>query len=285
MTSSDDDRGHDDLEGGFGAFFDEPEDFRPPAKPPTFSEHRMRSGLSLKIRTVGSHPLYGHLVWNAGRVSAEYLEDRAREWIHGKDVLELGAGAGLPSLVCALSGARTVVVTDYPDPELVQNLQINADAVKDALLVARQNTSGSGGGNAADSPLRVAGYRWGNPPDEILSYLPDEDPSRRGFDVLILADVIYNHPQHASLLSSVKMTLKRSPEAVAFVVFTPYQPWLLDKIVAFFPMAEQQGFVVTKLFERVLDKLLFEDDPGDETLRRTVFGYELRWKEEELNSW
>jgi nicotinamide N-methyltransferase len=83
--------------------------------------------------------------------------------------------------------------------------------------------------------------------------------------VLILADVIYNHPQHHNLISSLQMALKRSQDAVAFVVFTPYQPWLLEKIIAFFPLAEASGFVVTKLFEKVLDKLLFEDDPGVST--------------------
>lgn len=42
-------------------------------------------------------------------------------------MLELGAGAGLPSLVCALNGASQVVVTDYPDAELIENLQYNID--------------------------------------------------------------------------------------------------------------------------------------------------------------
>ena len=50
----------------------------------------------------------GHLLWNAGRVVSEYLEDDAARLIEGKDVLELGAGAGLPSLICAGRGARTV---------------------------------------------------------------------------------------------------------------------------------------------------------------------------------
>lgn len=45
--------------------------------------------------------------------------------MRGKSVLELGAGSGLPSLVCALNGAVPVVVTDYPDPELVDNLRYN----------------------------------------------------------------------------------------------------------------------------------------------------------------
>lgn len=42
-------------------------------------------------------------------------------------MLELGAGAGLPSLVCALNGASQVVVTDYPDAELIENLRYNID--------------------------------------------------------------------------------------------------------------------------------------------------------------
>jgi nicotinamide N-methyltransferase len=47
--------------------------------------------------------------------------------VKGKTVLELGAGAGLPSLVCALNGASQVVVTDYPDAELIENLRYNID--------------------------------------------------------------------------------------------------------------------------------------------------------------
>jgi len=40
-------------------------------------------------------------------------------------VLELGAGGGLPSLVCARNGATQVVVTDYPDSDLIENLRYN----------------------------------------------------------------------------------------------------------------------------------------------------------------
>jgi EEF1A N-terminal glycine/lysine methyltransferase len=51
-------------------------------------------------------------------------------------VLELGAGSGLPSLVCAINGANTVVATDYPDAELVENLSYNIDHC-DALSESR----------------------------------------------------------------------------------------------------------------------------------------------------
>lgn len=47
--------------------------------------------------------------------------------VRGKTVFELGAGAGLPSLVCALNGAEQTVVTDYPDADLIENLQYNID--------------------------------------------------------------------------------------------------------------------------------------------------------------
>ena len=40
-------------------------------------------------------------------------------------MLELGAGSGLPSLVCAINDAEQVVVTDYPDTDLVENLRYN----------------------------------------------------------------------------------------------------------------------------------------------------------------
>jgi len=61
------------------------------------------------------------------------------------------------------------------------------------------------------------------------------------------------------------------------VFFTPYRPWLLEKDLAFFDLAKDSGFHVNKIFEKVMDKVLFEKDPGDELLRRTVYGYELKW--------
>ena len=45
--------------------------------------------------------------WNAARALARYLE-RTPALYRGLNVLELGAGAGLPGLVVAKSGARTV---------------------------------------------------------------------------------------------------------------------------------------------------------------------------------
>ena len=42
-------------------------------------------------------------------------------------MIELGAGTALPSFVAAIQRQppRLVVITDYPDPELIENIRIN----------------------------------------------------------------------------------------------------------------------------------------------------------------
>jgi nicotinamide N-methyltransferase len=40
-------------------------------------------------------------------------------------VIEFGAGAALPGILCVKRGAQFVTLTDYPDPAIVQNLERN----------------------------------------------------------------------------------------------------------------------------------------------------------------
>ena len=81
---------------------------------------------------VGSHPLWGHylyairpqvhvvaiglnfdgLRWNAARCFADYLDQNAEQLCKDKDILELGAGGALPSLVCTLNGGHSVRIND-----------------------------------------------------------------------------------------------------------------------------------------------------------------------------
>jgi nicotinamide N-methyltransferase len=186
----------------------------------------------------------GHHLWNAGRTTSTYLEQHASDLVKGKTVLELGAGAGLPSLICAINGAKRVVVTDYPDVELIDNLRYNVDHCE--LLPTPQS-------------ITAEGYLWGAPITDIVKHLPETDET---FDVLILADLLFNHSEHAKLIKTVQLTLKKSPASKAYVFFTPYRPWLLEKDLAFFDLARDAGFTVEKTFEKVMDKVMFEEDPG-----------------------
>lgn len=181
-------------------------------------------------------------------------------------MLELGAGAGLPSLVCALRGASRVVVTDYPDPDLIENLRYNIAHCLDADGRAGEEEEKV---RRVESVLSAQGHLWGADTTAL-------DPP---FDVLILADLLFNHSEHAKLITTVQKTLRRSSDARALVYFTPYRPRLLDRDLAFFDLAAEAGFVVEKKVETVMQDVMFEDDPGDQLLRRTVFGYELRWRD------
>ncbi|KAH0382423.1 hypothetical protein KCU89_g17508, partial [Aureobasidium melanogenum] len=107
------------------------------------------------------------------------------------------------------------------------------------------------------------------------SALIEEVKPDEAFDVLILADLLFNHSEHQKLVQTVTKSLKK--DGTALVFFTPYRPWLLEKDLAFFDLAKESGLKVDKVLEKVMDKVMFEEDPGDELLRRTVFGYELRW--------
>ncbi|GME49835.1 Nicotinamide N-methyltransferase [Neofusicoccum parvum] len=243
----------DDESGSAGGLdlFQEPEGYYQPEKPPTYATHKLLSGEELK----------GHHIWNAARTISDFFESRAST-IANRTVLELGAGAGLPSLVCARLGAARVVATDYPDADLIDNL--------------RHNAAHAFPSSSLPDNLRVEGYLWGAPAAPLLAHLDPGSPDPR-FDVLILADLLFNHSEHDKLVASVRATLRRAPNAVAYVFFTPYRPWLLERDLAFFGRAREAGLAVREMETRVMEKVMFEEDPGDELLRRTVFSYELRW--------
>lgn len=153
-------------------------------------------------------------------------------------MLELGAGAGLPSLISAHLSAKRVVVTDYPDADLITNLSYNIEACAPSL------------------PIVAKGYLWGADSSPLIEEVkPDE-----AFDVLILADLLFNHSEHGKLVQTVTKSLKKNGTALVF--FTPYRPWLLEKDLAFFDLARENGLIVEKVLEKVMEKVMFEEDPG-----------------------
>jgi EEF1A N-terminal glycine/lysine methyltransferase len=68
--------------------------------------------------------LFNHFLWNGARLLVHYLQIHP-ETCAAKSVLELGAAAAVPSIVASLCGAATVVASDYPDPRIVEVMQLN----------------------------------------------------------------------------------------------------------------------------------------------------------------
>jgi len=78
-------------------------------------------------------------------------------------------------------------VTDYPDVDLIRNLQLNID---NCPLLEK-----------GEGKIVAEGYLWGADPNPLLRHLQSHGESSsesfsKGFDVLILADLLFNHSEH-----------------------------------------------------------------------------------------
>ncbi|KAK2766386.1 nicotinamide n-methyltransferase [Colletotrichum kahawae] len=229
----------DVADGDTGDLFQDPEDYYPPTPPPTTQSHTLASGRVLTLHLVGYSPTEAHHLWNGSRVVSDYFEaDPSR--VRGRTMLELGAGAGLPSLTAGILGAKRVVVTDFPDVEIVQTMQKNVDEAGDL-----------------EGVVVPVGYVWGADVVPLFEALGGGEGER--FDVLVLADLLFRHAEHGKLVDTIEKALARRRDAVA-------------------------GFVVEQVVDKRMEKPLFENDPGDLEVQKTVGGYEVRWPEEKLEA-
>lgn len=274
---------------GTGDLMDDPEGYYPPTPPPTVQTFTMQSGKEVVLNLVGQSPTEAHTLWNGAKVISDYFEEDASR-VKGKSVLELGAASGLPSLVAGMLGATRVVMTDFPDVDIVQTMQKNIDECDSTFQPA---------GHIAKT-VGALGFVWGGPPEPLLRAgmvqpLPgqtstsDNNTARANssseqeqldagrFDVLILADLLFRHSEHGQLVKTIRETMKKNPDSVAYVFFTSYRPWKRDLDMRFFDIARDAGFEVERVAEKKLEKPLFENDPGDLDVQKTVNGFTVKW--------
>ncbi|CAE6511628.1 unnamed protein product [Rhizoctonia solani] len=210
--------------------FEEPP--RPPTPPPTFTTYnrqaarlKSRSNVpewsSIELQLVGHHVLWAQHLWNAAIVLANFLDDNSSDMCQDKTVLELGAGGALPSLVTALCGAHQVrhfrppsklglrwptqvVITDYPDTILLDNIIRNIDHNIPSRIRSRVKTQGYVWGTDPEKLFRCVDCTplAGESSEDALVIKPD------AFDVIILSDLIFNHSQHSALLDTCEVALQ-----------------------------------------------------------------------------
>lgn len=141
---------------------------------------------TISVQLVESHALWGNHLWNGGRWLAGHFDGNPH-LVEGKSILEFGAAAGLPSIIAALRGASQVVVTDYPDKQLIDCLAVNLQR------------------NCPTANIKEAGFLWGSSTEDILAL-----NGGNKFDVLILCDLLFNHSEHRKLFKSCQETLHPS---------------------------------------------------------------------------
>jgi len=110
-------------------------------------------------------------------------------------ILELGASAGLPSILIAkLFPSISVIASDYPDQALISALSDNVQA-----------------NNVADN-CRAVPFAWGTDPAQFIPGVGD------GFDMVIAADTLWNIDFHAIFIDALKRTLRRTSSARVHLV-------------------------------------------------------------------
>lgn len=189
------------------------------------------------------HSLWGEKLTPSAKILARIIKERQYGVdITGKSVIELGAGAGLPSIISARYGASNVVSTDYPDVDLINNLAYN---LRDL-------------GNA-----RVEGFCWG----KDVSKLIDLNQGHQ-FDVAISCDIIFNTSEHRHLLQSLRELLK--PGGLAVFIYTHHRTNKVQEEIVVFDIAQNEfGFsLITS--DEFKHEPLFTNDTGDIDLRTTA---------------
>ncbi|KAG9013897.1 hypothetical protein FRB94_004277 [Tulasnella sp. JGI-2019a] len=132
-------------------------------------------------------------IWRSGLYLAEHLPST-----RGKTVLELGAGTGLVGLMCASEGgAVSVVLSDYPDPDILLTLQRNVDR------------------NNLRDRVEVAGHTWGD--EESLQQILSSGHAD-GFDLVIGSDLLWLSEQHQNIYRTLSRALKQNPASEAYFV-------------------------------------------------------------------
>ncbi|BGP25325.1 nicotinamide N-methyltransferase [Rhodotorula toruloides] len=224
--------------------------------PPSSSAHP--EPLTVRLPPQQVNELFAHFVWNSGLRMADALAT-GRIHIEREQVLELGAGAGIPGLIAARMGANRIVLSDYDDPLLITNL-------RDNIALAFPNSP------AVRERIRAVGHSWGDP-DSLKAILDANSPSSSPFPHILLADTIWNSSGHALLLSSLQHLLARTAPARIHICAGFHSG--RATVRAFLKKAEKIGFVQRGEWQEI----------GVDGRRRKwgwdVIGDEEEWEEKE----
>ncbi|KAL2919897.1 Protein N-terminal and lysine N-methyltransferase efm7 [Polyrhizophydium stewartii] len=118
--------------------------------------------------------------------------------------------------------------------------------------------------------INTQGFIWGDDKKDILAHL-SADGSKK-FDLILLADLIFNHSQHQQLLKTCRDVL--APGGVVYTTFTHHVVKWAYRDMRFFDIATEQGFKFEKMYEERW-QCMFPEDEGDVDVRSTVHAYKL----------
>jgi EEF1A N-terminal glycine/lysine methyltransferase len=145
--------------------------------PLAFGIYRHEAVGDVKVKTRTNRKfdgLFADDIWPGALLIADYLSDHPF-LCQNRYILEVGAGSSLPSLVAAKLNPKHVVISDYPDQDIIDNIK---KCVED---------------NQVSVACDVVGYVWGDDSSQLLNLI-----SGNLFDLIILSEVLWKdtYSQH-----------------------------------------------------------------------------------------
>ncbi|KAF8317685.1 hypothetical protein DL93DRAFT_2076800 [Clavulina sp. PMI_390] len=202
-------------------------DFLPFAEPDAAEDDDLRYG-SLVLRAAAkdgkANTLLADQFFSPSLLLAEQIE-RGLVDLEGCTVVEIGAGAALPSILaaCREKPPSLITITDHPDETIINNLRENIERNRPLFSPSCQ--------------VKCLPYIWGEDSLPILE--PLKHRGSQGYDFMILSDLLYFDASHDALVKSVELLLSRRETSRAYVgagMYTP--PAVCAKFIA---IAEKAG--------------------------------------------
>lgn len=167
--------------------------------------------------------LFANHIWPGSIVMADYLVNN--QFLYkSRSIIELGAGAALPSIVCSITGAKLVTITDFPDINIIENI--------DYLLSLN---------NCPRKDTKVLGHTWGESVEDLVILTED----KKGYDIVLLAEVLWKDTYHLHhpLLQSAWDCLNKSnidSQILITVAHRPGSGHTPQNDLEFFQLAEKE---------------------------------------------
>ena len=203
--------------------------------------------------------LHASSIWVSALYIADHISELGLPTNTPLRLIELGAGAGLPSILIARSYPNVhVLASDFPDPLLIHSLREN---------VAR---------NDASANCSVVPHAWGTDPSALLP----------AADIVLAADTLWNSELHVALLCTTCAVLARTPTARAhFVAGMHTGRYTLE---SFFREAGEAGLELVEATEREVKgesrqrewnvRRAESEDEDERERRRWVVWSVLKWQ-------
>lgn len=196
-------------------------------------------------------PLFCDNMWPGSLVLADYLCCHP-ELVFEKVSLELGAAMALPSMIASVLKAKSLVITDYPTDQVLENIELLFK--KNSLLL---------------SNLSVSPHIWGQNM-ELISQVSSKPNGK--FDVIFLAELLWKdtYSQHENLLQSIVSFLDRDGIALLSFAHRPTISHTKNHDLEFLEMVKNRFQLSVDLLE-VNEKYC----DVDESIPTQVFLYKL----------